>query len=90
MQCLLDKVTARYMVQGLFRLAENRNPSIEEMFALDLLSRADSEAIRLFSAKTGIKSLVIRRKNYLETVCGNEKRYADAILQCFASPSGSA
>lgn len=48
MRCLLDKVTARYTVQGLLRLAENRNPTAEEMFAPDLLSRAGSEDIRLF------------------------------------------
>lgn len=33
MRCLLDKVTARYMLQGFLRLAENRNPGIEEIFA---------------------------------------------------------
>lgn len=48
MRCLLDKVTARHTVQGLLRLAENRNPSVEEMFALDLLSRVGAEDIRLF------------------------------------------
>ncbi len=48
MRCLLDKVTARYTVQGLLRLAENRNPSVEEMFALDFLSRSASEGGRLF------------------------------------------
>ncbi len=48
MRCLLDKVTARYILQGLLKLAENRNPTIEEMFALDLFSRADSEAFCLF------------------------------------------
>ncbi len=48
MHCLLDKVTARYATQGLLKLAENRSLTVEEMFSLDLLSRAALEGIRLF------------------------------------------
>lgn len=48
MRCLLDKVTARYILQGFLKLAENRNPTIEEIYALDLFSRADPDVLRLF------------------------------------------
>ena len=32
MRCLLDKVTARYSVQGLLKLAEERDLTREELF----------------------------------------------------------
>lgn len=39
MRCLLDKVTARFMVQGILKLAEERTVADDEMVALDLWSR---------------------------------------------------
>ena len=39
-RCLLDKVTARRMVEGLLGLAEGREISEEELLALDLYERA--------------------------------------------------
>lgn len=50
MRCLLDKVTARYTVQGLLKLAEGRELSDEELFTLDLLARSQPPAARLFIA----------------------------------------
>ena len=50
MRCLLDKVTARYAVQGLLKLAENRNLNNEELFTLDLFARATPQHIQLFIA----------------------------------------
>ncbi len=46
MRCLLDKVTARYAVQGLLKLAEGRDLTGEELFTLDLFSH--SQTLRLF------------------------------------------
>ncbi|MFQ5595916.1 MAG: hypothetical protein ACE5HA_17370 [Anaerolineae bacterium] len=48
MRCLLDKVTARRVMEGLLKLAEARNLTEEELFALDLYERANTEGIRLF------------------------------------------
>lgn len=48
MRCLLDKVTARYIVQGLLKLAENRNLTREEIAALDLFSLAHPQEMRFF------------------------------------------
>lgn len=48
MHCLLDKVTVRYAVQGLFRLAEGQSLTGKELFTLDLFSRAQPQGIRLF------------------------------------------
>jgi len=48
MHCLLDKVTARYIVQGLLKLAENRSPTREEISALDLFSLAHSSEMQFF------------------------------------------
>jgi hypothetical protein len=48
MRCLLDKVTSRYALQGLLKLAENRDLTDEELFTLDLFARASSQNIRLF------------------------------------------
>jgi len=48
MRCLLDKVTARYIVQGLLKLAENRSLTREEISALDLFSLAHLSEIQFF------------------------------------------
>ncbi len=48
MRCLLDKVTARYIIQGLLKLAAGQNLTPEEIFALDLFSLANSQTVRLF------------------------------------------
>lgn len=50
MRCLLDKVTARYAVQGLLKLAEGRDLTEEELFTLDLLYRSQSQDFYLFIA----------------------------------------
>lgn len=43
MRCLLDKVAARRVLEGLLKLAEARDLIEEELFALDLLGRAGTE-----------------------------------------------
>ncbi len=50
MRCLLDKVTARYAVQGLLKLGEGRELTEEELFTLDLLARSQPPTTRLFIA----------------------------------------
>jgi hypothetical protein len=47
-RCLLDKVTARRMTEGLLGLAEGRELSEEELLALDLYERASAQGIQLF------------------------------------------
>ena len=49
-RCLLDKVTARRILEGLLKLAEGRDLSGEEWFAVDLFYRAGSHSIELFIA----------------------------------------
>ncbi len=48
MRCLLDKVTARHTVEGLFRLTQGQELTREELFALDLLSQATVQTLHLF------------------------------------------
>jgi len=48
MRCLLDKVTARYIVQGVLKLAENRIPTRVEISAIDLFSLAHPPEIQFF------------------------------------------
>lgn len=48
MRCLLDKVTARYVMQGLLKLAEERALTPEEIFSLDFFTRASSFELQLF------------------------------------------
>ena len=50
MRCLLDKVTARYILQGLLKLAEGRSLTAGELFALDFFSLANPQTLRLFIA----------------------------------------
>ncbi len=48
MRCLLDKVAARRGVEGLLKLAEARDLSDDELFALDLFQRARAHSVGLF------------------------------------------
>lgn len=50
MRCLLDKVSARFMVQGLLKLGEGRPPTDKEELALDLFARAPTAPHELFIA----------------------------------------
>jgi hypothetical protein len=50
MRCLLDKVTARFSVQGLLKLAEGRELTEEELLSIDLLARSEPPTTRLFIA----------------------------------------
>jgi hypothetical protein len=50
MRCLLDKVSARFIVQGLLKLGEGRPPTDEEELALDLFARAPTAPHDLFIA----------------------------------------
>jgi hypothetical protein len=52
MRCLFDKVTARYTLQGLLKLAEGQDINDEELFTLDLFERAVPDRIDLFIAPT--------------------------------------
>ena len=47
-RCLLDKVVARRMVEGLLRVSEGDQLSIQELFAVDLLYRSTQRQIQLF------------------------------------------
>jgi hypothetical protein len=48
MRFLLDKVTARRILEGLLKLAEARDLTAEEIVALDLYERAGSDGLRQF------------------------------------------
>ncbi len=50
MRCLFDKVTARYALQGLLKLAEGQDVNEHELFTLDLLERAAPDQIDIFIA----------------------------------------
>lgn len=50
MRCLLDKVIARYALQGLLKLAEGQELNDAELLTLDLIERANSQQIDLFIA----------------------------------------
>lgn len=50
MRCLLDKVAARFIVQGLTKVAEQHVPTVNESIALALFARAASSAYELFIA----------------------------------------
>jgi hypothetical protein len=47
-RCLLDKITARRILEGLLKLAEARDLTVDEVFALDLFERATDDRLRLF------------------------------------------
>lgn len=52
MRCLLDKVTARYAMQGLNSLKDDIPLTNDETHSLDLLKRAESSQARLFIVST--------------------------------------
>lgn len=70
MRCLLDKVTARRVLESLLKLAEARELTGDEVFTLDLYRRAEIEGLRLFIAPP--TESVLQR---LETL----PRYAELI-----------
>ena len=72
-RCLLDKVTARRILEGLLKLAEGRGVNEEELIALDVFARGSSRDLRLFMIPS--TDGVLRR---LE----DRPRYA-AIIQLF-------
>jgi hypothetical protein len=47
-RCLLDKVAARRILEGLLKLAEARDLTVDEVFTLDLFERAADDRLRLF------------------------------------------
>ena len=48
MRCLLDKVTARHIMEGMLKLVEGRTVTSAELFALYFYQRARSNSIALF------------------------------------------
>ncbi len=50
MRCLLDKVTARRILEGLLKLGEARELTEDELFTLDFYSRAEAGGLHLFIA----------------------------------------
>jgi len=48
MRCLLDKGTARRMLEGLLNLAQGRELTPAELSAVDLFAQADGRMLRLF------------------------------------------
>lgn len=48
MRCLLDKVTARHIMEGMLKLVEGRTVTSTELFALYFYQRARSSGITLF------------------------------------------
>ncbi len=45
MRCLLDKVTARHIMEGMLKLVEGRTVTSTELFALYFYQRAHSDGI---------------------------------------------
>lgn len=76
-RCLLDKVTARRVLEGLLKLAEARELTEDEVFTLDLYQRAKTEGLRLFIAPP--TESVLQRLEALP-------RYAE-IIRFFAAMS---
>ena len=70
---LLDKVTARRILEGLLKLAEARGLTAEEVVALDLYERAGSHGLRQFMVPS--TESVLRR-------LGERPRYT-AIIHLF-------
>jgi hypothetical protein len=70
---LLDKVTARRILEGLLKLAEARDLTVEEVVALDLYERAGSRGLRQFMVPS--TESVLRR-------LGDRPRYT-AIIHLF-------
>lgn len=58
MRCLLDKVTARYILQGLLKLDEGNIPTRNETFSLNLFLQAASETGQLFVVPSTAKVLI--------------------------------
>lgn len=50
MRCLLDKVAARRILEGLLKLEEAREPTEGEFMALDFFTRAKTEGWQLYIA----------------------------------------
>lgn len=50
MRCLLDKVTARYLLQGLRKIGERQTPTKEEQETLDFFAASARSDIRLYIA----------------------------------------
>ena len=48
MRCLLDKVTARYIVRGLLKLGLSQPPTAEEILALELFTSSNQRDVKLF------------------------------------------
>ena len=48
MRCLLDKVTARHIMEGMLKLVEGRTVTSTELFALYFYQRGRSDGITLF------------------------------------------
>ena len=48
MRCLLDKVTARHIMEGMLKLVEGRSTTSAELYALYFYQRASSRNITLF------------------------------------------
>jgi hypothetical protein len=70
MRCLFDKVTARYTLQGLLKLAEGQDVNDEELFTLDLFERAGPDRVDLFIAPS--------TANILQQIA-ELPRYADLV-----------
>ncbi len=77
-RCLLDKVTARRILEGLLKLAEARDPGEDELYALDLFKRPNAESLRLFIAPP--TNHLLHQLNYLP-------RYA-AVIDRFLNHVG--
>lgn len=56
-RCLLDKVTARFAVQGLIKLERGQDLTIEETFTLDLVQQSYQADLLLFLAPSSLTVL---------------------------------
>lgn len=65
-RCLLDKVTARRILEGFLKRVERRDVNRAELFALDLYQRARSSEVQLFivPATNNVLQGLIRVRRY--------------------------
>jgi hypothetical protein len=73
MRCLLDKVTARHIMEGMLRLVEGRTVTPAELFALYFYRRARPRGIELFI--TPQTERLLKRLEHLPRYAGLIRRF---------------
>ena len=86
MRCLLDKVTARHIMEGMLKLVEGRTVTSTELLALYFYQRTRSNEITLFilpqthNLLKTFRTLIALCRNYSSFLRGNTSCPACSIL----------